>query len=214
MVAAWHPHCQTLRPGVPRSPGATHHIQTLTTSSSVFYQCEGGGENFAKTPMIRMRVAANSKCSANSDPDPAVYYCAVDAGPDISRERRPYVFRVKRTGTYAYLQIVRAFVRRFRCISRVEHGRPARRPTIYGALETLMRSGLRFCEKPAVIDAHGAGQTEPVQVQRSARSGFGRLWETWQLGRYHNVRLNLVTSSLTSSALLFDRDPSVVRVGQ
>jgi hypothetical protein len=29
-----------------------------------------------------------------------------------------------------------------------------------------MRSGLRFCEKLAVIDAHAAGQTEPVQVQR------------------------------------------------
>jgi hypothetical protein len=35
-----------------------------------------------------------------------------------------------------------------------------------GQLEARVRSGLRFCEKLAVIDAHAAGQTEPVQVLR------------------------------------------------
>src|ERR1035441_10238018 len=35
-----------------------------------------------------------------------------------------------------------------------------------GQLDSLMRSGLRFCDKLAVIDAHAAGQTEPVNVQR------------------------------------------------
>jgi transposase len=46
-----------------------------------------------------------------------------------------------------------------------------------------MRSGLRFCEKLAVIDAHAAGQTEAVQVQRVGPDlVFGRLWETLQLG--------------------------------
>jgi Transposase DDE domain len=52
-----------------------------------------------------------------------------------------------------------------------------------GQLEALMRSGLRFCEKLAVIDAHAAGQTEPVQVQRVGPDlVFSRLWESLQLG--------------------------------
>ena len=52
-----------------------------------------------------------------------------------------------------------------------------------GQLDTLIRSGLRFCEKLAVIDAHAAGQTEPVQVQRVGPDlVFGRLWATLQLG--------------------------------
>jgi hypothetical protein len=35
-----------------------------------------------------------------------------------------------------------------------------------GQLEALLRSGLRFCQKLTVIDAHAAGQTEPVAVSR------------------------------------------------
>jgi transposase len=46
-----------------------------------------------------------------------------------------------------------------------------------------MCSGLRFCEKLAVIDAHAAGQTEPVQVQRVGPDlVFSRLWEALKLG--------------------------------
>ena len=52
-----------------------------------------------------------------------------------------------------------------------------------GQLVTLMRSGLRFCEKLAVIDAHPAGQTEAVQVQRVGPDlVFSRLWEALKLG--------------------------------
>jgi hypothetical protein len=37
---------------------------------------------------------------------------------------------------------------------------------------------LRHCEKFAVIDAHAAGETEPVAVQRiGADLVFGRLWK-------------------------------------
>jgi transposase len=93
-------------------------------------------------------------------------------------------FRVKRTGSYPYLQIVESFrdsgqVRQ-RVLSTV--GRlDALQAT--GQLEALMRSGLRFCDKLAVIDAHAAGQTEPVQVQRVGPDlVFGRLWEELQLG--------------------------------
>jgi hypothetical protein len=46
-----------------------------------------------------------------------------------------------------------------------------------------MRSGLRFCEKLAVIEAHAAGQTEPVQGQRVGPDlVFSRWWEALPLG--------------------------------
>ena len=93
-------------------------------------------------------------------------------------------FRVKRTGAYAYLQIVESFrdqgqVRQHvvSTVGRLDVLQAS------GQLEALMRSGLRFCEKLAVIDAHAAGQTEPVQVQRVGPDlVFGRLWEALQLG--------------------------------
>jgi hypothetical protein len=93
-------------------------------------------------------------------------------------------FRVKRSGNYAYLQIVESFREKRQVHQRV--------PTTVGRLdvlqatgqlETLMRSGLRFCEKLAILDAHAAGQTEPVQIQRVGPDlVFGRLWESLQLG--------------------------------
>ena len=93
-------------------------------------------------------------------------------------------FRVKRTGAYAYLQIVESFreqgqvhQRVLSTVGRVDVLQAS------GQLDALMRSGLRFCEKLAVIDAHAAGQTEPVQVQRVGPDlVFGRLWEVLQLG--------------------------------
>jgi hypothetical protein len=93
-------------------------------------------------------------------------------------------FRVKRTGTYAYLQIVESFREQGQVHQRVL-STVGRLDVLQstGQLEALMRSGLRFCEKVAVIDAHAAGQTEPVQVQRVGPDlVFGRLWETLELG--------------------------------
>ena len=93
-------------------------------------------------------------------------------------------FRVKRTGTYAYLQIVESFRQKTQVHQRVLStlGRLDLLQAT-GQLEGLMRSGLRFCEKIAVIDAHAAGQTEPVAVQRVGPDlVFGRLWETLELG--------------------------------
>jgi transposase len=94
-------------------------------------------------------------------------------------------FRVKCTGAYGYLQIVESFREkghvRQRVLSTV--GRLDVLQTS-GQLDALMRSGLRFCEKLAVIDAHAAGQTEPVQVQRVGPDlVFGRLWEALGLGK-------------------------------
>lgn len=93
-------------------------------------------------------------------------------------------FRVKRTGSYAYLQIVESFREKGQVHQRVL-STVGRLDTLQatGQLDSLMRSGLRFCEKLAVIDAHAAGETEPVQVQRVGPDlVFGRLWETLQLG--------------------------------
>jgi transposase len=93
-------------------------------------------------------------------------------------------FRVKRTGTYAYLQIVESFRKKGQVHQRVL-STVGRLDVLQasGQLETLLRSGLRFCEKLAVIDAHAAGQTEPVQVQRVGPDlVFSRLWEALQLG--------------------------------
>lgn len=92
-------------------------------------------------------------------------------------------FRVKRTGSYAYLQIVESFRDRGQVHQRVLStlGRlDVLQAT--GQLEALMRSGVRFCERLAILDAHAAGQTEPVQVQRVGPDlVFSRLWEELQL---------------------------------
>jgi len=93
-------------------------------------------------------------------------------------------FRVKRTGAYAYLQIVESFreqgqvhQRVLSTVGRVDVLQAS------GQLDALMRSGLRFCQKLTMIDAHAAGQSEPVQVQRVGPDlVFGRLWEALQLG--------------------------------
>jgi transposase len=93
-------------------------------------------------------------------------------------------FRVKRTGPYAYLQIVESFRDQGQVHQRVL-STVGRLDTLQatGQLEALLRSGLRFCEQLAVLDAHAAGQTQPVQVQCVGPDlVFGRLWEALQLG--------------------------------
>lgn len=113
-------------------------------------------------------------------------------------------FRVKRTGSYAYLQIVESFREQGRVHQRVLStvGRLDVLQTT-GQLETLMRSGLRFCEKLAVIDAHAAGQTEPVQVQRVGPDlVFSRLWEALQLG-------TIIQRTLQSRRYEFDVERAV-----
>jgi len=113
-------------------------------------------------------------------------------------------FRVKRTGAYAYLQIVESFREKRQVHQRVLStlGRlDVLQAT--GQLEKLMRSGLRFCEQLAIIDAHAAGQTQPVQVQRVGPDlVFGRLWESVQLG-------TIVRRALESRRFEFDVERAV-----
>ena len=113
-------------------------------------------------------------------------------------------FRVKRTGAYGYLQIVESFREQGQVRQRVL-STVGRLDVLQasGHLEALMRSGLRFCEKLAVIDAHAAGQTEPVRVERvGADLVFGRLWADLQLG-------NVIQRALESRRYEFDVERAI-----
>jgi len=58
------------------------------------------------------------------------------------------------------------------------HPGPIRSPGSSGQLERLMRSGLRHCESFAVIDAHAAGEIQPVAIRRIGPDlVFARLWK-------------------------------------
>src|SRR6476661_3420099 len=88
-------------------------------------------------------------------------------------------FRVKSAGAYQYLQIVHS-VRQGEKVRQQVFGTLGRLDELKasGRLEALIRSSLRHCEKFAVIDAHGAGETQAVTVQRIGPDlVFGRLWK-------------------------------------
>jgi hypothetical protein len=113
-------------------------------------------------------------------------------------------FRVKRTGSYAYLQLVESFRQQGRVQQRVL-STVGRLDVLQasGQLDALLRSGLRFCQRLAVIDAHAIGQTEPVQVQRVGPDlVFGRLWEALQLGK-------VIHGSLASRRYEFDVERAI-----
>jgi hypothetical protein len=89
-------------------------------------------------------------------------------------------FRVKPVKGYRYLQIARS----------VRHGKTVRQEIIAtlgrldllqesGQLDRLLRSGLRFARQVKVLDAHAAGQTEPVSIRKIGPDlVFGRLWQS------------------------------------
>src|ERR1700704_5583782 len=86
-------------------------------------------------------------------------------------------FRVKSAGSYQYLQIVHS-VRQGEKVRQQVLGTLGRLDELKasGRFDALMRSGLRHCEKLAVLDAHAAGQTEPVTGLRLGPDlVFGRL---------------------------------------
>ena len=88
-------------------------------------------------------------------------------------------FRVKPAGSYRYLQIAHS----------VREGKKVRQQVIAtlgrldllqqsGQLDRLMRSGVRQCEGLTVLDAHAAGETQPVAVRKIGPDlVFGRLWQ-------------------------------------
>jgi DDE family transposase len=88
-------------------------------------------------------------------------------------------FRIKPAGSYRYLQIVHS----------VREGKKVRQQVIAtlgrldlleanGQLERLLRSGLRHCQSFAVLDAHAAGEIQPVAIRRIGPDlVFARLWK-------------------------------------
>src|SRR5438105_1949210 len=102
-------------------------------------------------------------------------------------------FRVKSVGSHRYLQIVHS-TRQGQKVRQQVFGTLGRLDKLKasGQLEALIRSGLRHCEKFALIDAHAAGETEPVRVLRiGPELVFGRLWQ--ESGIHEVVRSLLVT---------------------
>ena len=88
-------------------------------------------------------------------------------------------FRIKTVGSHQYLQIVHS-VREGKKVRQRVLGTLGRFDELKtsGRLDALMRSGLRHCENFAVIDAHKAGETEPVAVRRIGPDlVFARLWK-------------------------------------
>ena len=113
-------------------------------------------------------------------------------------------FRIKRTGAYGYLQIVESFREQKKVRQRVL-STVGRLDVLQasGQLEALMRSGLRFCQKLAIIDAHACGQTDAVRVQRVGPDlVFGRLWQDLQLG-------TLIKRALESRRFEFDVERAI-----
>jgi Transposase DDE domain len=88
-------------------------------------------------------------------------------------------FRTKPAGSYRYLQIVHS-VREGKKVRQQVIGTLGRLDLLEanGQLERLMRSGLRHCQSLAVIDAHAAGEIQPVAIRRIGPDlVFARLWK-------------------------------------
>ena len=98
----------------------------------------------------------------------------------LSHEADTMFFRVKGTAGRQYLQIAESFREGARVRQRVI-ATLGRLDVLQesGQLDRLLRSGLRFSEKIRVLDAHAAGETEPVSVRKiGADLVFGRLWNS------------------------------------
>jgi hypothetical protein len=88
-------------------------------------------------------------------------------------------FRVKPAKGHRYLQIAESFREGSKVRQRII-ATLGRLDVLQdsGQLDRLLRSGLRFSEKLRVLDAHAAGQTEPVSVIRIGPDlVFAPLWE-------------------------------------
>ena len=87
-------------------------------------------------------------------------------------------FRVKGNGEREYLQIAESYRDGERVRQRIV-ATLGRLDVLQasGQLERLLRSGLRFSERLRVLDAHAAGETQPVAITKIGPDlVFGRLW--------------------------------------
>lgn len=91
----------------------------------------------------------------------------------------PMFFRLKPAKGYRYLQIARS-VRRGKTVRQEIIATLGRLDVLQesGQLDSLLRSGLRFARKVKVLDAHAAGETEPVSIAKIGPDlVVGRLWQ-------------------------------------
>ncbi|MEO8353620.1 MAG: transposase, partial [Chthoniobacteraceae bacterium] len=94
-------------------------------------------------------------------------------------------FRVKPAKGYRYLQIARS-VRRGERVRQEIIATLGRLDVLQdsGQLDRLLRSGLRYARNLKVLNAHAAGETEPVSITKIGPDlVFGRLWKTMGLER-------------------------------
>ena len=93
-------------------------------------------------------------------------------------------FRVKGNSKRQYLQIAESYRDGARVRQRIV-ATLGRLDVLQatGQLDRLLRSGLRFCEKIRVIDAHAAGETKPVAIRKiGPELVFERLWKQSGIG--------------------------------
>ena len=87
----------------------------------------------------------------------------------VEPKPEPMFFCVKPAGNYRYLQIAHS-IREGKKVRQqlIATPGPARSVTLQqsGQLDRLMRSGVRQCEGLTVLDAHAAGETQPVAVRK------------------------------------------------
>lgn len=105
----------------------------------------------------------------------------------MESNRSVMFFRVKPAKGYRYLQIARS-VRRGKTVRQEIIATLGRLDVLQesGQLDSLLRSGLRFARKVKVLDAHAAGETQPVSIYKiGADLVFGRLWKS--MGLYEIV---------------------------
>ena len=92
-------------------------------------------------------------------------------------------FRRNRAGKYEYVQIVESFREGGKVCQRVLLTLGEMRALrACGQMESLMRSGLRFCERLAVIEAQSKAGEGANVVRIGPQLIFGRLWEEIGIG--------------------------------
>ena len=94
-------------------------------------------------------------------------------------------FRVKPAKHYRYLQIAQS-VRENGKVRQQVLATLGRLDVLEasGQLERLLRSGIKYCQKIKVLEAHAQGELQPVAIRRiGPHLVFGRLWDEMGLGK-------------------------------
>ena len=92
-------------------------------------------------------------------------------------------FRVKPAKGYRYLQIARSVRVEGKVRQEIIATLAASMFSRERATRSVVRSGLRYCHRVKVLDAHAAGETQPVSITKIGPDlVFGRLWQAMGMG--------------------------------